>query len=493
MVAVRRDLSAVGRRRHAQYKLIFQNAGQLVKGDDVQIGGRRVGSVDDILLTDDNQAEVVVSVDEPYAPLHEGTTATIRLTSLSGVANRYIALTPGPNNAPKIPDGGRARRRADDLVVDLDQLFNTLDPRTRRGLQRSSRASATQYAGQGANVNQSAKYFNPFLSTTDQLVKELARDQATLERAIVAGASVTGAVAQRAPQLTSLVTNLNTMMGAIAARERLALAGARRAARHAAPGQLDVRRPALDARRPRPAAAGVEAGRAPCCRDSSASCTPLLNEATADVRSDLSKIVHQPGPFNDATDAVQHLPQLQQVGGPAFASSITAMRKGQPVIDFLRPYSPDLVGWFRDFGQSAANYDANGHYARVLPIFGAFHVHEQPGGGTLKPVPPGAAPRRPQTRLHAPLPGRRQPAARPTARTRSRRPASTATPRTCRPDHDPRVSPGHEARAGRRPAARSPRSSCCVLGTGASGGGGGDYQRARDLRQRELPRCRART
>ena len=50
------------------------------------------------------------------------------------------------------------------------------------------------------------------------------------------------------------------------------------------------------------------------------------------------------------------------------------MRDGQPVIDFLRPYSPDLVGWFRDFGQAAANYDANGHYARVMPIFGRLRL-----------------------------------------------------------------------------------------------------------------------
>ena len=34
----------------------FQNAGQLVKGDEVQVGGRRVGSVSEDQLTDDNQA-----------------------------------------------------------------------------------------------------------------------------------------------------------------------------------------------------------------------------------------------------------------------------------------------------------------------------------------------------------------------------------------------------------------------------------------------------
>ena len=370
----------------AQYKLIFQNAGQLVKGDDVQIGGRRVGGVDDILLTDDNQAEVVVTVDKPYAPLHEGTTATIRLTSLSGVANRYIALAPGPNNAPEIADGGRLGVEQTTSVVDLDQLFNTLDPRTRKGLQQYIQGSAAQYEGQGRNVNLSGRYFNPFLSTTDQLVKEVARDQVTLERAIVAGASVTGALAERAPQLTSLVTNLNGMMGAIAAENASlsqALGVLPDTLRQGNSTFVDLRStlddldPLLQASKP---AAAVLPRFFSQLR-------PLLNESTP-VFEDFSQIVSQPGAFNDATDAVQHLPQLQRIGSQAFSSSITAMRKGQPVIDFLRPYSPDLVGWFRDFGQSAANYDANGHYARTLPILGIFRYLANGSGGSLEPVGP---------------------------------------------------------------------------------------------------------
>jgi len=369
-----------------QYKLIFQNAGQLVKGDEVQVGGRRVGGVDDIVLTNDNQAEVVISVEKPYAPLHEGTTATIRLTSLSGVANRYIALSPGPNNAPEIPAGGRLGVEQTTSVVDLDQLFNTLDPRTRKGLQEVIQGSAAQYEGQGANVNESARYFSPFLSTTDQLVKEIARDQGTLQRAIVAGASVTGAVAQRAPQLTSLVGNLNTMMGSIAAENASlsqGLAVLPDALREGNSTFVDLRstlddlEPLLQASKP---AAAV-------LPRFFRQLTPLLNEATPTFEN-LSAIVHQPGAFNDATDAVQHLPQLQRVGSKAFESSVTAMRKGQPDIDFLRPYAPDLVGWFRDFGQSAANYDANGHYARVMPIFGAFRYQANSSGGSLEPVSP---------------------------------------------------------------------------------------------------------
>src|SRR5699024_7483511 len=95
------------------------------------------------------------------------------------------------------------------------------------------------------------------------------------------------------------------------------------------------------------------------------------------------------GADNDLTDIMVGLPRLEQLGGGTFRRAIQAMRKGQPVIDFLRPYSPDLVGWFRDLGQSAANYDANGHYARVLPIFGAFAYKDNGDGTTeLDPVSP---------------------------------------------------------------------------------------------------------
>ena len=107
----------------------------------MQVGGRRIGSVREIALTDDNQAEITIKVQEPYAPLHEGTTALIRATSLSGIANRYIALTPGPNSNPKLPEGATLGTDKTTSIVDLDQLFNTLDPKTRRRCRTSSRAA----------------------------------------------------------------------------------------------------------------------------------------------------------------------------------------------------------------------------------------------------------------------------------------------------------------------------------------------------------------
>ncbi len=115
------------------YDLLFQNAGQLVKDDDVQIGGRRIGSVREITLTDDNRARVRVEVKEPYAPLRDGTTAVIRLTSLSGIANRYIALTPAPNSAKELDDGATLAAGSTTTVVDLDADLQHARPRGAQG------------------------------------------------------------------------------------------------------------------------------------------------------------------------------------------------------------------------------------------------------------------------------------------------------------------------------------------------------------------------
>ena len=107
-------------------------------------------------------------LEEPVAPLREGTEATIRLTSLSGIANRYVALNPGPEDAKELPDGATLTTDATTSVVDLDQIFNTLDKRTRGGLRNVIRGFAEQYAGRGAEANEAAKYFNPLLSTLAQ-------------------------------------------------------------------------------------------------------------------------------------------------------------------------------------------------------------------------------------------------------------------------------------------------------------------------------------
>jgi phospholipid/cholesterol/gamma-HCH transport system substrate-binding protein len=100
---------------------------------------------------------------------------------------------------------------------------------------------------------------------------------------------------------------------------------------------------------------------------------------------DLRLLVHTPGPGNDLTDLVRKTPALANQTDVVFPRSIKALQKTQPVLEYARPYTPDFAGWLTKFGMSAATYDANGHYARIQPLFNAFQFTNTPAGPVLIP------------------------------------------------------------------------------------------------------------
>jgi phospholipid/cholesterol/gamma-HCH transport system substrate-binding protein len=366
-----------------EYDLLFQNAGQLVKGDDVQVGGRRIGSVREITLTDDNRARVRIRVEEPFAPLRDGTHAVIRLTSLSGIANRFIALTPAPNSAKELDDGATLAAGSTTGVVDLDQLFNTLDPKARKDLQGVIKGFATQYDGRGEEAGETAEYFNPFLSTSRQLVNQLTQDEGTLTDFIVNSSRAVTAIAEKRDDVASLVGNTNTTAAAIASQDAAleqALGLLPTTLRRANTTFVNLRAtlddldPLVDASKP------ATKELAPFLRE----LRPLVQSAIPTIH-DLRRLVTTPGANNDLIDATRKMPALQRVASPTFKNSTQALVKSQPVLEYIRPYTPELTGWFHDFGQGTANYDANGHFARIQPIFNAFQFTNTPAGGTLVP------------------------------------------------------------------------------------------------------------
>src|SRR6478735_8994434 len=324
------------------YRLRFQNAGQLVKDDDVQVGGRRVGSIRDITLTADNQAEIEIALDNDFAPLHEGTTATIRATSLSGIANRDIALTPGANSRPPLPSDALLGTDSTTSIVDLDQLFNTLTPATRKGLQQFIQGNARWYVGRGAQANQAAKYLDPALSSSRALVDEVVRDQDTFSAFLQTSSRTVRALAARRDDLANHVTNTNTTAAAI---------GDENAAFSQALGLLpDTLRKAnttfVNLRATLDDLDVLVAASKPATKDLArflSQLRPLVQEARPTV-ADLNTLVHRKGPGNDLTDLLVQAPALERAAKPSFAHSITALQKLTPVIKFVRPYTPDLVG-----------------------------------------------------------------------------------------------------------------------------------------------------
>ena len=127
----------------------------------MQVGGAKIGSVSDITLDNSANAVVTLKLNDDFVPLHEGTQATIRATSLSGIANRYVSLQPGPNNGKKIDDGGQIAADENNAPVDIDTLFNTLDAATRRGLRNVIRGLGDQYDGKGEKARAGHQVLHP--------------------------------------------------------------------------------------------------------------------------------------------------------------------------------------------------------------------------------------------------------------------------------------------------------------------------------------------
>jgi phospholipid/cholesterol/gamma-HCH transport system substrate-binding protein len=369
-----------------EYKVRLINAGQLVNGDDVQVGGRRVGSIDDISLTNNKQAELKVTVDSDFAPLHQGTQAVVRATSLSGIANRYLALTPGPNSAPKIPAGATLPVTTTTSIVDLDQIFNTLNAQTRAGLQNVIQGSATQYSGKGPQANRAAEFFNPALSSTSALINETLSDQRTFTQFVVDASNLVSTVAERRGDLAALVGNTNATAAAIAAQNQAlgqTIGLLPNTLRKANTTFVNLRATLGDLDQLTAASKPVAPKLAPFFR----TLRPLLREAGPTL-NDLSALIRTAGPDNDLIDILHKTPALAQEFGVSSKLTINSLQQAQPVVTYIRPYAPEFIGWLRDFGEGAANYDANGHYARIAPMFNAFSFTSNPAGGVLTPIPP---------------------------------------------------------------------------------------------------------
>jgi phospholipid/cholesterol/gamma-HCH transport system substrate-binding protein len=344
------------------YKALFQSAGQLVEGNQVLVGGQPIGSVEGLELTDDGLAEVTMKVDEP---LHEGTTAAIRATSLSGIANRYVSIAPGPNSAPELEDGGILTLNETTTSVDLDALFAALDADTRKALQDVVEGSATWYTGNTEGARASAKYFAPSLQSTQRLLAELTRDQRVFTEFLTSSASVLGAVAQRRDDLSALTQNANEALGAIAAENESldrSLAALPPFMRQGNTTFVNLRAALDDLDSLVETAKPATRDLAPFLRD----LRPLAHRAVP-VVGDLRQAVATPGPDNDLTDVLRVAPRIEELAAVTKNTGIDAINDSTPNIRFMRAYSPDLLAAISNLGQVTAYYDGNGHYARVLP------------------------------------------------------------------------------------------------------------------------------
>ena len=371
-------------------KARFLNAGQLVKGNPVQVGGVPVGSVKGIKITGDGHAEIELSIDGDHAPLRRGTRAEIRQFSQSGLANRYVDLKLPPDTDDTIPEGGVIDTDSTVTQVDLDELYNTLDPETRRSLQGFFKHSADQWRGVEREANAGFEYLNPALSTSSRLFNELTKDTPVLERFLVDSSRMVTALAERRDDLAGLIGNLNDTTRALGSqKEALAESIGRLPPfmRRANTTFVDLRS-TLNEVDPL-----VEASKPVAKR-----LQPFLSQARAFAADaeptvrDLSLTIRRQGGSNDLIDLLHSFPPLAEIatatkqrsyapGGRefdvgetrgAFQESVDALKGGAGEIGYARPYTTDFLGWFDDFSTTGGGFDALGATARGMITMSPF-------------------------------------------------------------------------------------------------------------------------
>lgn len=366
---------------HYEVKARFVTASQLVKGNEVKVAGEPIGTVKDIDVTNNGQAEVKLDITEDgYAPLRQGTRAIVRQTSLSGVAQRYIDLQLGGATGAEIPEGATIPTTSTEATVDLDQIFDTFNPEVRKGTQNTIRLLRDFQAGREDEANAALKYFNPALSSSARLFSELNRNRPEFERFINETAKLVTDTASRDDDLAGLVSNLATTTDAIASQN-----GALGDAIGQLPdfmrqadttfvnlrSALDDLDPLVDDAKP-----AVRALR-PLLKQ----LRPFARDARPTAR-DLSQTIRRSGSDNDLVELVRRQPAIDRVANQtaqrngedrpgALPASQEAFKGASPQLAFARPYAPELIGWFDDFSTSGA-YDALGSFSRAGLEFNGF-------------------------------------------------------------------------------------------------------------------------
>ncbi|MDO9356013.1 MAG: MlaD family protein [Solirubrobacteraceae bacterium] len=355
-----------------RYSLVFDDAGGLIPGNLLKVNGLTVGTIKDIDITKDLKARVDIELTE-LGPLRKGTLAQIRATSLGGVANKYIALSLGANNAPAIPDGTVLGEDSTRGITGQDELVNAFDEKTREGLQKFVKGNADAVKGNSEALQKVLTNAPGTLEEGKLFVKGLNPDENSLRDIIVNAAAINSALKDRTESISHLsVAAAQASQAAAGNGTEIAetLAGAPDVADQATqvltdlPETLDqVQRLIVELDKNK---AGLPA--------TLTKLSDTLDSGESTI-SALARSLNKSGKNNDIADLLDSAPAVGKAAEGAAKSVPGGLAAATPLLGEARAYTPDIVAAIEGLGLISANYDAAGHYARLSPVFNLFSLN----------------------------------------------------------------------------------------------------------------------
>lgn len=347
--------------------VVLPSATNLIDGGSVMREGHRAGSIDDIEVAN-GKARVTLSLDDEFAPLHDG--ATVRIDWKSSLGERLLTVTDGPQHHPQVPNGGLIKGEMA-TPVEFDQVLSALDPATRDRLNSLVRNLDGTLHGQEGDVNATVRTAGPALQAIGSVLKGVNADGEAINQLVTQLNATMGILGRRDQQVEHVINALgDTTAATVAKREQLGqvlqrLPGTLQRADSTlreVPGMVDRTAPLLDDLRP-------ATERLPSVARNLRPVLADLRPAVAELRPTLAS----------TSELLRHTPGLLDSGSAAAPDLNTTLRGLTPTLDFLRPYTPELTGWLSNWGSATANYDANGHLGRIFIQTGAEAGNVNPG------------------------------------------------------------------------------------------------------------------
>jgi ABC-type transporter Mla subunit MlaD len=198
------------------------NAANLVTGNEVRVGGARVGIVSEIEPVRDEQgkavAQITMKLGEELDPLPVDSTLIVRPTSALGL--KYVALTPGDADEGYAEGAVVPIAQARPAAVEIDEIFDMFHAPARRGAQLSLQGFGSGLAGRGLALNDAIVALAPLLSNLEPVMASLAAPSTRLDRLFRALGATAAEVAPVAETQAALFANLDVTFAALASVAR---------------------------------------------------------------------------------------------------------------------------------------------------------------------------------------------------------------------------------------------------------------------------------
>jgi phospholipid/cholesterol/gamma-HCH transport system substrate-binding protein len=199
-------------------KAELPSGANLVKNNDVRIGGERVGAVTDIqpVRRSDGSVSAVISMklEKRVDPLPRDSTLIVRSRSALGL--KYVEITPGQSQSGYAAGATIPLAQAKPQPVEIDEFLNMFDEPTRTGSQRGLQGFGDGLTGRGSDINQAILAFRPLLTDLQPVAENLSSQDTQLRRFFPALERAATQVAPVAQDQADLFVNLDTTFTALA-------------------------------------------------------------------------------------------------------------------------------------------------------------------------------------------------------------------------------------------------------------------------------------